>query len=941
MQRSELAARLVEAGDAERESLLAANSDLADVQLGYALKDICLDGWSSHPRQALGAAASLRLLFTKAPTAEIAALCSWTLGLESLIHGQMLQAIEYLDDARAKFVSLDKTHVSAATQVSKLIALATLGRYDEAIECGLAAREIFLAHNDLLAAGKIENNIGNIYFRRDDYKTAERFQNFAKERFALLENQVQLAKVNNCLANTHALLHKFSSAEQLYEEAVQQAEDAGLTTTLAEIEGNIGNFALLQGRYDRALDYLERARRRYSSLGMPHQSAIAEQEIADVYLELNLGPEALEIYRKVIPKFDELGMRAEQARATANCARALVLLRKISDAQSLLNKARSLYQSEANEVGAATVMLRLGELQHQQQDFAAAIELSRGAEPAFLTAGSWHRVLLARWLRGEAERGRGNLEAAHSTLDETLEQALRLEQPQVAERCYSSLGMLAASRGDTASAQEYFQHAIDLIEELRAPIPGEELRTAFFSDKLLPYNEMVRLSLSEGRIGEALGFVEAARSRVLAEILGGSLRLAADARDDDEAAMLRQMETLRGELNYIYNQIDRSIRGESAPSQFESAGLYQALRKRETRISEISRQLNHRRGVQSPVDSFSVKAFQSRLGADTALVEYAVLDEELLAFVVTNESVEVVRDLGTSSEVAEEIQRFRFQIDTFRYGSDTIRRHLPLLTSRAQKHLVSLYDILFRKLEPLVRKQRVVIVPDRALHYLPFQALHNGSHYLLEDHEISYAPSAMVLQQCLDKSASDFQNALLLGVADEQIPKVRDEILTISRVFTNASCFLDDAATSTNLRKNAAGADLVHLACHAQFRADNPLFSALHLKDGWLTVRDATNLQLDCGLVTLSACETGVNLVAPGEELIGLTRGFFSAGAPSVLISLWTVDDQATADLMEEFYRQLRRNQTPSSALRTAQIKLLQRTSHPFFWSSFVLVGRW
>jgi len=106
-------------------------------------------------------------------------------------------------------------------------------------------------------------------------------------------------------------------------------------------------------------------------------------------------------------------------------------------------------------------------------------------------------------------------------------------------------------------------------------------------------------------------------------------------------------------------------------------------------------------------------------------------------------------------------------------------------------------------------------------------------------------------------------------------------------------------------------------------------------------VRDATTLQLDCGLVTLSACETGVNLVAPGEELIGLTRGFFSAGAPSVLISLWTVDDEATADLMEEFYRQLRRNQTPSSALRTAQIKLLAQTSHPFFWSSFVLVGRW
>jgi CHAT domain-containing protein len=942
MQHAELATLLVEAGNAEREALLAANSDLADARLGYILKDICLAGWSSHPARALGAAAALRLLFVKTKDREIAALRAWTSGLEALIQGQMDRALEDLEDAQARFLALNKPHTAAATQVSKLIALATLGRYDEAIECGLAAREMFLQHDDLLAAGKIENNIGNIYFRRDDYKEAERFQSAAKRRFALLEDQIQLAKVNNCLANTHALLHKFSSAEQLYEEAVRQAEESGLTTTLAEIEGNIGNFALFQGRYDRALDYLERARRRYASLAMPHQSAIAEQEIADVYLELNLAPEAVEIYNRVIPKFTELKMRAEQARAVAYCGRALILLGKTSEAQSSLSEARRLYEAEGNEVGAAMVMLTQGQLHYRQGNHTLASKLSAEAEPAFLASGSWQRLLLARWLQGEAELAAGNTSRAHSLLEQTLLEAQSRGQPQVAERCYTSLGILASWRGDADSAEDNFKRAIGLTEELRAPIPGEEFRTAFFSDKLVPYNELVRLCLADGRVEQALGFVESARSRALADILGGNLRLPAEACDEFEADLLRQIEALRGELNYLYNQINRPARGAAVPTQTQAGALRQALREREARLLEINRQLQHRGGKPAPqAEAFAVAELQSRLGSDTALVEYTAIGEELLAFVVTNERIEVARNLAVESEVATEIQQFRFQIDALRYGSGRIRKHLPELAKRAHKHLRALYDLLFRKIGPIIEQRRVVVVPHRALHYLPFQALHDGTNYVIEEREISYAPSALVLQQCLDRPKQSFNSALLMGVADEQIPRVRAEIETIARAFTSAFSFLDASATSEVLRANSSGVDVLHLACHAHFRSDNPLFSSLQLGDGWLTVRDAMHLKLGCGLVTLSACETGVNAVAPGDELIGLARGFMAAGSPSVLISLWTVDDQATADLMVEFYHQLRNAQTPSGALRAAQIKLLKRTPHPFFWSPFVLVGRW
>src|SRR5678815_4070969 len=563
MQHAELAALLVSSCNASRETLLWENSTLADVELGYRLKDICLEGWSTHPAQALGAAASLQLLAAIRPNQEIKALAAWSAGLRALIDGEMQTAITALEESERRFLSVGKIHTAAATQVSKLIALSMLGRYEEAIECGLRAREVFLVYKDIQAAGKIEHNIGNLYFRRDRYHDAEIFQNAARERFAALNDQKQLATVNNCLANTHALLHKFKSAEDLFEQALKQAEACGQPVTLAGIEGNIGLFALLQGRYDRALDYLERSRQRYTSLGLTIQAVLAEHEIADTYLELNLAPEALAIYERVIPVFAQHGMRAEEARAQAYGGRALMLLGRTKEAQRWLDQAQKLYAAEQNPVGAALVELTHAQLLYREGRFEGARMMAGKAEPALLMSGSWQRLLLARWLRGEADRALGKLEPARTLLAQTLLDAEGHGQPQIAERCFSSLGAVALAEGDPQLAEVYFKNAIELTEELRAPIPGEEFRTAFFANRMSPYQELAKLCLSEGdtRAVEALGFVERARSRVLADALAGRITLSTQVRDDFEAHLYAQIEKLREELNYLYNQLHRSVRG--------------------------------------------------------------------------------------------------------------------------------------------------------------------------------------------------------------------------------------------------------------------------------------------------------------------------------------------------------------------------------------------
>ena len=383
-------------------------------------------------------------------------------------------------------------------------------------------------------------------------------------------------------------------------------------------------------------------------------------------------------------------------------------------------------------------------------------------------------------------------------------------------------------------AEKNFKQAIDLTEQLRAPIPGEEFRTAFFSNRMSPYHELAKLCLAEGdtRAVEALSFTERAKSRALADTLAGRITLATDARDDFEAHLQAQAAKLREELNYLYNQMHRSVRG-AVQIQDVNSGLEHELLERERKLLEITRQLQHRSGngkTAQQEDLFSLTQLQTALGTHRALVEYTTIDDKLVAFVVTNEHIEVVRDLGTESEIVAEIEKCRFQIDTLRYGSTQVRNHLPTLTQRTQKHLRSLYDRLLRRIEPKIGERHLVIVPHRGLYYLPFQALHDGESYLIERREVSFAPSAVVLQQCLARSEPQFRTALLLGVADERIPGVHQELHALDQIFGEIKRYSDEAATTEVLRSNAAGVDVIHLACHAQFRSDNPLVFCFEIR---------------------------------------------------------------------------------------------------------------
>jgi CHAT domain-containing protein len=326
---------------------------------------------------------------------------------------------------------------------------------------------------------------------------------------------------------------------------------------------------------------------------------------------------------------------------------------------------------------------------------------------------------------------------------------------------------------------------------------------------------------------------------------------------------------------------------------------------------------------------------------ETTVVEFAGFDDGLRAFVIMENGFEVFRYAFETETLRRETGQFLFQIKTGRFLEKLSPENQRLAAERLSRHAQAIYDALLRPLEKFFSGKRLVIVPADFLHRLPFQALHDGEKFLIENSEIVYAPSLAVLQSCLSRKISPPEGALLVGVSDGATPLIDAEIETLARLFKNSVKLKNETATLENLRKNLGETDVLHLACHGKFRLDNPDFSALNLFTENLTVRDARDLQLQNKLVVLSACETGLNKIVSGEELFGLTRGFLHAGASSLVSSLWTVNDKSTADLMRRFYGELLNGKNPAKSLQIAQVQSLEKNAHPYFWSPFVFVGHW
>ena len=363
------------------------------------------------------------------------------------------------------------------------------------------------------------------------------------------------------------------------------------------------------------------------------------------------------------------------------------------------------------------------------------------------------------------------------------------------------------------------------------------------------------------------------------------------------------------------------------------------------------------------------------------MLEYVLGEQRSSVWAISESSLRMVT-LPKRKDIEKEVALFR-----------AIAAHPPASGQALDAYQAvarRLFDILLRPLSSsLARTQKLVIVPDGILHYLPFDALiRKGSaerpSYLIEEFSIVYAPSASVFcRLAADPSKGQGRTQELLAYGDPvfgrgtavagtmslgdivrssyerggitlpPLPNTRAEVLRIAKLFPpeRRTIHLGASATEASIKlEKLTGYKRLHFATHAVIDDQAPGRSGIVLslvnsgkEDGILRANEIFNLEMDADLVVLSACQTGLGKLVKGEGMIGLTRAFLYAGSARVLVSLWEVNDRATADFMTLFYEKMKDGMSPGAALRSAKLAMIHSGApayqHPYFWTPFVLVG--
>lgn len=349
---------------------------------------------------------------------------------------------------------------------------------------------------------------------------------------------------------------------------------------------------------------------------------------------------------------------------------------------------------------------------------------------------------------------------------------------------------------------------------------------------------------------------------------------------------------------------------------------------------------------------------------DLTTIRKKVLDDSgtLISYTMTDEFIYAIVMNGSK----EDFLKLPFN-ETDR---ETIRKFYSLLSSPSIKGgEKEISDIAHQLYEKILKQaladfdtENLTIIPDGELHYLPFDLLQENGSYLLETKSIGYGNSVTSLLELREKEHAETNKMLAFapsfsGVAvtsaNRQFGKLLyndDEVQKIGTFYDTETLF-EKEATLANFMSEASQFNLFHLATHASANDEYPDYSYLAFTEASdstesniVYIKDLYNMTLNADMVTLSACQTGIGKLQKGQGMLSLSKGFYYAGAKSLVNTLWKINDKSTVKLMEYFYESLSKGYSKSDALRKAKLKYLETTDdellkHPYYWAAFVVSG--
>jgi CHAT domain-containing protein len=858
------------------------------------------------------------------------------------IRGEYRAALKHYDAAAQLFRRAGRDVDVARTLNGAITTLISLGKYSEAHASARKARVLFERHDVALGLARLDTNVGNIFSRQDRWEKALPLYQRAYEELSQRGEPQDVAAVLSNLALAQINLNDFEHALTTYRSAREYCERHSMPLLVLQADYNIAYLYYLRGEYTHALDLYRAAYDESERVGDGYHSALCDLDRSEIYLELNLTEEAADLADRALGRFGRLRMLYEEGKAMTNLALAASRRGGIRRSRTLFARARRLFAHERNDVWLALVDFYEALVLYRDGQPHPARELAAHARRLFARASVPARAAACELLVARLDLHAGRLRAAEEACRAVVEQAGASETPMLAYQAQLLLGLIREAQGDRDGALDGFRHAYHALEQLRSRLQGDNLKIAFFEDKQAVYESLVAASVTSTptprQMDAAFGYIEHAKSRSLADLIAfraASLAPRADGETMTEVRVVRQA------LNWHYRQLD----AEDARRQKGDTRRVDVLRRR-ARVLEkqLARSLDDIRRTDEEFSTlqsgatFSVDEIRESLGTDAVLLEYYQARGQLYVCVLRQKDLDIV-PLGPIAQVRSQLRLLQFQLSKFRLGPEFVEAVGTQLQAATLMHLRELYDVLIRPIRDRLQARHLVVVPHDLLHFLPFHALFDGERYLIDDFSVSFAPSATVYRLCWAKQPRSGDQALIMGVPDLATPFIADEVEAVAAVLPNTRVLVGANATAAELRRHGAGSRFVHIATHGIFRRDNPLFSSIRLGDGPLCAYELYELQLPAELVTLSGCSTGLSVVAGGDEQLGLVRGLLYAGARTVLLTLWDVNDSSTSEFMKGFYSRLRDGWGKARAAQQAMRDLRERHAHPFYWAPFSLIG--
>jgi len=851
------------------------------------------------------------------------------------------EAESLLSEAEAIFSAEKETLSLGKVWQYRAINLEGQKKYEETIEAYTKSYAIFAKVRPEDGAAQLLN-IGNVYLNRlSNYAMALEYYDRAAAEFKKLGKQELYVPVLIDKANTQVMIGDLQTAISVLEREVIPTIDrekqrvlwVRASQTLANAYFRAGLFQEASELNDRILVEVEK---------IQPKAARADRQLDAIalraYIAAKLGhyKESFEEYRRAIALATQYNNKGQIALLYNNYGFWAREYGAVDQSIEFFNvalkidtelKSRSAIAFDNRNMGLSIILK--GDFNRAQDLLSQALKDSEALHLVYNTAYCYFGL-------GDLAMRQEKWAEAEGFFRKALDVSIKGYMQDFVWRAYAGVGGALLRQKKGAPAQESLAKAIALVEQLRAGLKSEPSRNAFYSDVGVQevYEAYAEALMEQGQVEAAWSASERSRGRAFIDALGTQkIRFART----ESAELMSTEKDRKADVEAVERRISQVVNDPKGAPSLEKD--LQAAQSRYDALIEQMHAVDRQLAEFVKVEAISSAELTKLLGGETALVEYQVTPDHLLIWVLQNGQIHGKSVAVAKRDLEARVRDFRLLMENF---------------SSPEYLGKELADILLAPVkEFLGNAQRLAIVPHGVLHFLPFAALPvEGDDVLIDRFPLYYLESATFARYTHGKSPHHYDaNTRILALANPlteenlaPLPFAGKEIDVIQRYFPQITGEEGAAATAASVSGATDQYDVIHIASHGEFKPSAPaqsrlLLAPLNGQSGNLSVDRIFGMTTKADMVTLSACESGMGRLSAGDEIIGMDRAFFYAGANTVVSSLWRISDVASAVTMKRFYRYLGEGQDKAEAMRQAQMVVRKYFKHPAYWSAFRVLG--